>query len=195
MAAALVVRRARPDLVIAVFGQLDRGAPALPSEAVRRRRELGGLPRAAEVDRDLNARDLAVADPRLCDWDRRDLGDYAQLGLWLLDGMEASNAREAVKAPWGKAAEVVFDKLLRALPEALKARDHDGIIVKLEELGLCPLVAQNVEHMLCEFRKLCMPEGRPSSSQRYAQYEELWREVAPILERRARSETSPRNNI
>ena len=71
---------------------------------------------------------LAVADARLCDWNRRDLGDFAQLGLWLLDGMNEGAAREAVKMPWGKAADVVFDRLLRALPDALMKRDRHGII-------------------------------------------------------------------
>ena len=141
-----------------------------------------GLPAFREL---LVLRLLAVADPRLCDWDRRDLGDYAQLGLWLLDGMEEGAARAAVKAPWGKAADFMFDKLLRALPGAFQARDRDGIIETLEELGLCPLAAQSVEHMLCEFRKLCLPEGRPTSGERYEGYAELWREVAPVLARRA----------
>ena len=137
-----------------------------------------GLPAFGEL---LVLRLLAVADPRLCDWGRRDLGDYAQLGLWLLDGMEEGAAREAVKAPWGKAADVMFDKLLRALPGAFQARDRDGIIGALEELGLCPLAAQSVEHMLCEFRKLCLPQGRPTSGKRYEGYADLRREVAPIL--------------
>ena len=127
---------------------------------------------------------LAVADPRLCDWNRRDLGDFAELGLWLLDGMEAGAAREAVKMPLGRAADVVFHELLLALPGALRARDRHGIVAKLEELGLCPLAAQNVEHLLCEFRKLVLAEGRPKRGQPYEDYAELWRQVRPILARR-----------
>ena len=87
---------------------------------------------------------LAVADPQLCDWERRDLGDYAQLGLWLLDGMEEGAARAAVKAPWGKAEDFMFDKLLRVLPGTFQAKDRDGIIETQGELGLCLLAAQNV---------------------------------------------------
>lgn len=82
-----------------------------------------GLPAVREL---LVFRLLGAADPRLCAWGRRDLGDYAQLGLWLLDGMEAGTARASVKAPGGKSADVVFDKLLRALPGALKAKGRDG---------------------------------------------------------------------
>ena len=71
--------------------------------------------------------------------ERRDLGDYAQLGLWLLDGMEEGAARATVKTkPWGKAADFMFDKLLRAAPGALQERDRGGIIETLEKLGLCP---------------------------------------------------------
>ena len=105
--------------------------------------------------------------------------------------MEEGAARAAVKAPWGKAADFTLDKLLRALPGAFHAMDRDGIIETLEELGLCPLAAQSVEHMLCEFRKLCLPEGRPASGGRYEGYAELWREVAPILARRAQGESGP----
>ena len=94
-----------------------------------------GLPEFREL---MVLRLLSVNDPRLCAWDRRDLGDYAQMGLWLLDGMEEGAARAAVKADWGPAAAVTFDKLLRALPAALQARDRHGIIAKLEQLGLRP---------------------------------------------------------
>ena len=126
---------------------------------------------------------LAVADPRLCDWNRRDLGDFAELGLWLLDGMEAGAAREAVKMPWEKAANVKFHELLVALPGALRTRDRHGIIENLEQLGLCPLAAQNVEHMLCEFRKLVLPEGRPRRGEAFKGYRELWEAVAPVFQR------------
>ena len=107
---------------------------------------------------------LAVADARLCDWNRRDLGDYAQMGLRLLDGMDEGAARAAVEMRLDKPADFVFDQLLRALPDGLKARDRHGIVAKLEQLGLCPLAAQNVEHMLCEFRKLVLVAGRHSKA-------------------------------
>ena len=66
----------------------------------------------------------------------------------------------------------------------MRARDRHGIIENLEQLGLCPLVAQSVEQMLCEFRKLVLPEGRPHRRQPYEDYAELWRQVQPILARR-----------
>ena len=52
------------------------------------------------------------------------------MGLWLLDGLEEGAARAAVKADWGPAAAVVFDRLLRALPAALQARDKHGVIAR-----------------------------------------------------------------
>ena len=106
------------------------------------------------------------------------------MGLWLLDGMDEGAARAAVEIYLDKLADLVFDQLLRALPDGLKARDRHGIVAKLEQLGLRPLAAQNVEHMLCEFRKLVLPEGRPHRGQPYEDYAELWRQVQPILARR-----------
>ena len=103
------------------------------------------------------------------------------MGLWLLDGMEEGAARAAVKAAWGPAAAVVFDKMLRALPAALQARDRHGIIAKLEQLGLRPLAAQNVEHMLCEFRKLLLPGKRATRGKTSDNYRELWEAVAPVI--------------
>ncbi len=141
-----------------------------------------GLPAFREL---LVVRLLAVVDPRLCDWGRRDLGDYAQLGLWLLDGMEEGAARAAVQTKaWRRTADVLFDDLLKALPAALRARDEHGIIEALERLGLCPLAAQNVEHMLCEFRKLLLPGGRPQRGEPFEGYRELWEAIAPVLLRR-----------
>ena len=103
---------------------------------------------------------LSIDDPGRGAWGRRDLGACAQMGPRLLDGMDEGAARPAVKADWGLAAAVVFDRLLRALPAALQARDRHGVIAKLEQLGLRPLSAQNAEHMLCEFRKLTLPGNR-----------------------------------
>ena len=80
---------------------------------------------------------------------------------------------------------VVFDRLLRALPEELKKRDRHGIVAKLEQLGLCPLAAQNVEHMLCEYRKMALPSQRAHRGEQYAAYAKLWTECAPMLARRA----------
>ena len=139
-----------------------------------------GLPEFREL---MVLRLLSVNDPRLCAWDRRDLGDYAQMGQWLLDGMDEGAARAAVEMRLDKPADFVFDQLLRALPDGLKARGRHGIVAKLEVLGLCPLAAQNVEHMLCEFRKLVLPEGRPRRGQACEGYRELWGTAAPLVQR------------
>ena len=107
----------------------------------------------------------------------------SRMGLWLLDGMGEGAARAAVKADWGPAVAVVFDRLLRALPAALQARDRHGVIAQLEQLGLRPLAAQNVEHMLCEFRKLMLPGKRPPRGEAFEGYRELWEAVAPVFQR------------
>ena len=138
---------------------------------------------ASELQELMVLRLRSVNDPRLCAWDRHDLGDYAQMGLWLLDGMDEGAARAAVKADWGPAAAVVFDRLLRALPAALQARDRHGVIAQLEQLGLRPLAAQNVEHMLCEFRKLMLPGKRPPRGEAFDGCRELWEAVAPVCQR------------
>ena len=132
------------------------------------------------------ARLLSVAEPHLYDFHRRDLGDYACLGLWLLDGMQEGAARAAVgMKSWAPAADVTFHELLQALPDALAARDRHGIIAKLSEMGLQPLAAQSVEHMLCEFRKMMLPGRRDPRGEPYQDYQALWESVAPVIKRRA----------
>ena len=99
--------------------------------------------------------------------------------------MEEGAARAAVQTKaWRRTTDVLFDDLLKALPAALRARDEHGIIEALERLGLCPLAAQNVEHMLCEFRKLLLPGGRPQRGEPFEGYRELWEAIAPVLLRR-----------
>ena len=101
---------------------------------------------------------LAVADTRLCDWNRRDLGDYVEMGLRLLDGMDEGAARAAVEIYLDKLADLVFDQLLRALPEGLKARARHGIVAKLEQLGLrCQRNGRTAESSL----KATASSGRP----------------------------------
>ena len=74
----------------------------------------------------------------------------------------------------------LFAELVDALPAAVASKDEHGIVERLESLGLLPLCAQNVEHMLCEWRKMVLP-GRRASGGRYDGYGELWRDVQPII--------------
>ena len=55
----------------------------------------------------------------------------------------------------------------------------------MARLHLLPTSAQCVEHMLCEWRKMCLPEGRTARGDPFPGYKELWEAVAPILARRA----------
>ena len=96
----------------------------------------------------------------------------------------ASQARAAA-ADGCPAVDPLFAKLVEALPAAIAEKDGHGIIERLSALNVAPLCSQNVEHMLCEWRKMVLPNGRPASGERYDGYAELWREVAPILARRA----------
>ena len=116
------------------------------------------------------------------------MGDFAELGLWLLLGLPAGQARAAVSDGWtNPAVDPLFAQLVEALPTAMAEKDGHGIIERLSALNVAPLCAQNVEHMLCEWRKMVLPDGRPASGERYEGYADLWRDVAPILARRAGS--------
>ena len=129
------------------------------------------------------ARILSVADRRLYDFENgRDIGDYARLGLWLLEGMPPGMARAATKDSWTTpAVDPIFEALIRTLPAAIAATDVHGVIRQLTDMSIAPLCAQNVEHMLCEFRKMLLPDGRASSCARYEGYAELWRQCELIL--------------
>ena len=74
--------------------------------------------------------------------------------------------------------------LVEALPAALAAMGQHGVVERLTRLHLLPTSAQCVEHMLCEWRKMCLPEGRAARGEPFADYKELWEAVWPILKRR-----------
>jgi alkylated DNA repair dioxygenase AlkB len=142
-----------------------------------------GLPKFRAL---LVARLLSVADPSLYDFNRRDIGDFAELGLWIVEGMPVGEARAAVSDGWTKpTVDPLFAKLVEVLPAAIAGKDEHGVIELLKDMNIVPLCAQNVEHMLCEFRKMAIPEGRAASGERYEGYAELWRQCEPILARRA----------
>ena len=101
--------------------------------------------------------------------------------------MTPDDARKALQARFAQAADDRFRDLLQRLQDALAARDRHGIVNKLEELGLHPLSAQGVEHMLCEFRKLALPEKRPPHGEAFDGYAKLWEAVAPIVAKRGRA--------
>ena len=93
--------------------------------------------------------------------EQRDIGDFAELGLWLLLGLTTEQARAVVgKSPFKAGVDKLFLALLEALPSALAAVDQHGVVERLARLHLLPTCAQCVEHMLCDWRKMCLPEGR-----------------------------------
>ena len=133
------------------------------------------------------ARILSLADRRLYDFEHgREIGDYAQVGLWLLEGMPPEQARAAAKDSWNTSAvDPLFKALIDAMPAAIADGDIHGVVGILEKIHLAPLCAQNIEHMLCEFRKMTIPEGRTASGERFEGYADLWKQCETILARRA----------
>ena len=79
----------------------------------------------------------------------------------------------------------LFQALAEALPATLAAMDRHGVIEHLARLHLLPTCTQNIEHMLCEWRKMCLPEGRTARGEPFAGYKALWEAVRPALTRRA----------
>ena len=133
------------------------------------------------------ARLLALIDPRLYDYGRADLGQFARMGLGLLTGMDARQARAfSTTRAQAKEADALFAQLCAQLPAALREREGDGIVDRLAAHHLQPLVAQTVEHMLCEFRKMIVCERRDKGGSRTtdAEYAALWRAAAPVYGQR-----------
>jgi len=121
------------------------------------RRDLGLGPFVSQVV----ARFLALVRPSLYNLNRRDVGQYARMGLGMLSGMDQVKARAFARdKKRGEEADSIFARLMVELPEAVRKMDTDSILARLEDRGLFPLIAQTVEHMLCEFRKCMAPEGR-----------------------------------
>ena len=132
------------------------------------------------------ARLLSIGNPALYDMERRDIGDFAELGLWLLLGITTEEARAIVgTSPFKAGVDKLFLALLEALPAALAAVDQHGVVERLARLHLLPTCAQCLEHMLREWRKMCLPEGRTARGDPFPGYKELWLAVATILARRA----------
>ena len=137
------------------------------------------------------ARLLAVlVDPALYDMNRRDLGQCARMGLGLMSGLDRGQAKafSTTRARFGE-ADALFAQLCAGITEAVRVRDTDDVVGRLQSHGLLPFVAQTLEHLLCEFRKMLAPEGRERDASRTpdAEYVELWQAAHPAYERFIRS--------
>ena len=94
-------------------------------------------------------------------WDHNFLGQYAAEGLYLLRGCTAAQAKELSlqSASFRSLREgPLFVQLAALLPDLLAELDEWAIVPKLVALGLSPFVLVNLEHYLCEYRKI-MAEG------------------------------------
>ena len=89
------------------------------------------------------------------------------------------------RPPFNAGVDKLFLAMVEALHVALAAMDQHGAIERLARLHILPTCAQRVEHMLCKWRKMCLPEGRLPRGDPFAGYKELWEAVGPILARRA----------
>ena len=167
------------DMAAKIPAALER---VCKGEALAALREDIGLPLFRTL---LVLRILSIADSTLYDLNNREIGEYAQLGLWLLLGMPAEQSRAAVLDTWtNPVVDPLFAKLVEVLPDAIADKDRHGIINRLDDMNIAPLCAQNIEHMLCEFRKMALPAHRAASGERYEGYADLWHEVAYIIARR-----------
>ena len=175
-----IVGRFIHDLAAKIPETLDR---VLKGDALTSLQEDLGIPPFRAL---LVVRLLSIADPTLFDYDRRDIGDYAELGLWLLLGMTKNQARAAVlDSLTDPGVDPLFAALIDALPAAIAEKDRHGIVDCLAGMHLAPLCAQNIEHMLCEWRKMVLPDGRRARGAPSESYADLWHEAAPILARRS----------
>ena len=147
------------------------------------------MPKSSSRDTGLEvvaARFLALIDPRLYDFGRADLGQFARMGLGLLAGMDAKRAREfSTTRSKFKEADALFAQLCSQLPAALQQRDEDGIVDRLSANHLQPLVAQTIEHLLCEFRKVLVPENCQCGGSKTTdeEYQSLWQSAEPAYAR------------
>jgi hypothetical protein len=141
-----------------------------------------GLPKFRAL---LVARILALTSKRfLHNLQSRQLGDFAQLGLWLTLGLSAGAARAAVRDHrWFESIkDPLFQLLIEELPLAVAEADSFKVVDLLEARGIRPFCAQNIEHILCEYRKVIHPRGRPARRRApYEGYVDLWAAVAPTL--------------
>ena len=119
-----------------------------------------GLPKFRAL---LVARLLSISNPTLYDMEQRDIGDFAELGLWLLLGHPTEQARAMVDtSPFKAGVDKIFLALVENLPSALAAVDQHGVVERLAHLHLLPTSAQCVEHICCASGAGCayLREGR-----------------------------------
>ena len=119
----------------------------------------------------------------IVDCDRADLGQYARMGLGLLAGMDAKRAREfSTKRARAREADALFEQLRQELPAAVRRLDDDRVMQRLHAYHLMPLAGQTLEHMLCETRKIMVPEGRERGGPRTTQdeYQALWQDAGHL---------------
>ena len=62
---------------------------------------------------------IRTLDPTRYDLECRDIGDYAELGLWVLLGLQPGQAKALVgRRPFGKGVDLLFKALVDVLPVA-----------------------------------------------------------------------------
>ena len=90
-----------------------------------------------------------------------EIGQYARMGIFLLTGMTGADAYEKSIGRHLEEASRLLKELLTHASQELDHLDEDGIVRKLQQLGLQPLKAATFQHLLCEYRKAICSKGRP----------------------------------
>jgi hypothetical protein len=193
-----------------VLHVLTKGSKAWGNPLLRskkgKKEELGarGLPPFGAY---VAIRFVSIFYPQLCDWNTLEIGQYAVQGLLELIGISEKQAgllsKNLGKEP-ERQVKSIFLRIVSRLPEVIHDLGGDDLVRILDSMGLFPLVAVNVEHMLCEFRKvnqdrLCKGSeeprkgGTPPEAYRamwagvediYAGHAKLWKTItgAPVVQ-------------
>ena len=139
-----------------------------------------GLPKFASY---VCCRLLSLWEPKLMDTNCTIIGQYAVKGLLLLLGFSEKGAEWLSKCAPPHVCEGIFGATLPAITKALKQSKHEchqQVFKHLSNLGLMPLAATTIEHLLCKYRKVAS-ESSDNKSTRHrtptppSEYQEMWK--------------------
>ena len=91
------------------------------------------------------------------DWNDDFLGEGAAEGLYRLAGLSEKEAKAmSSKSPSARKQmeKPLLSELQTVLPDVIRELDSWGVMARLETLGLKPWSVVNLEHWLCEYRKI-----------------------------------------
>ena len=103
-------------------------------------------------------------------------------------GVASSKVTEecVAKMPAPHVCEGIFGATLPAINKALKKSKYAYMLKDLSDLGLMPLAATTIEHLLCEYRKVAS-ESSDNKSTRHrtptppSEYQKMWKGAKGVL--------------